>query len=115
MKGTSVARKSLLGWVIFGSNAEDLTPQIQQVSLIHLSQSVDVTEFWTTEAMGVSIRPCTCEDVKVSAQEREELKIIEGSCQLQGNKWMMKYPWKRSPLDLPDNYSQVWKKLGSTE
>ena len=115
VKGTLVARKSPLGWVIFGSNAEDLTPQIKQVSLIRLSQSVDMTEFWTTETMGVSIRPCTCEDVKLSAQEREELKIIEGSCQLQGNKWTMKYPWKRSPLDLPDNYGQVRKKLESTE
>lgn len=27
----------------------------------------------------------------------------------------MKYPWRRSPLDLPDNYRQVWKELESTE
>ena len=52
-----------------------------------------------------------CEDVKLSAQEREELKIIEGSYQLHGNKWTMKYPWKRSPLDLPDNYGQIRKRL----
>ena len=111
VKGMLVARKSPLGWVIFGSNAEDLTLQIKQVSLIRLSQSVDMTEFWMTEALGVSIRPCMGEDAKLSAQEREELKIIEGSCQLQGNRWMMKYPWKRSPFDLPDNYAQVRRKL----
>ena len=40
---------------------------------------------------------------------------MEGSCQLQGNKWTMNYPWKRSPLDLPVNYGQVWKKLESME
>ena len=27
----------------------------------------------------------------------------------------MKYPWKRDPANLPDNYSQVLKKLESTE
>ena len=27
----------------------------------------------------------------------------------------MKYPWKRDPAELPDNYSQVLKKLESTE
>ena len=43
VKRTLVARMSLLGWVIFGSNAEDLMQQIKQVSLIHLSQSVDMT------------------------------------------------------------------------
>ena len=75
MKGTLVVRKSPLGWVIFGSNVEDVMLQIKQVSLIHLSQSVEKMEFSTTEAMGVSIRPCTYEDAKLSAQEREELKI----------------------------------------
>ena len=59
--------------------------------------------------------PCTCGGVKLSAQEREELKLIEESCQLEGNKWIMKYPWKRCPSILPNNYFQVWKKLESLE
>ena len=46
--------------------------------------------------MGVSVSPCTCEASKMSAQEREELKLIEESCELQGNKWMMKYRGKRT-------------------
>ena len=115
VKGTLVARKSPLGWVIFGSNAEDLMSQIKQVSIVRLAQPVDMTDFWKTEWMGVSIAPCTCEGAKLSAQEREELKLIEESCQLQRNKWIMKYPWKRSPSILPNNYVQVWKKLESLE
>ena len=40
VKGTVVARKSPLGWVIFGSNAEDLMPQIKQVSIVRLAQQL---------------------------------------------------------------------------
>ena len=110
-----VARRSPLGWVIFGSNAEDVMPEIKQVSLVSLVPPVDLTDFWRTESMGVSVSPCTCEASKLSAQEREELKIIEESAKLQGNKWTMKYPWKRDPSSLPNNYPQVRKKLETIE
>ena len=89
--------------------------QIKQVSIVRLVQPVDMTDVWKTESMGVSIAPCTCEGAKLSAQEREELKLIEESCQLQENKWIMKNPWKRSPSILPNNYVQVRKKLESLE
>ena len=115
VKGTLVARKSPFGWVIFGSNTEDLMPQIKQVSIVRRAQPVDMTDLWKTESMGVSVVPCTCGGAKLSAQEREELKLIEESCQLQGNKWIMKYPWKRCPSILPNNYVQVRKKLESLE
>ena len=67
VKGSLVARKSPIGWVIFGSNVEDLTPEIKQVSLVHLAAPVDLTDFWRTESMGVSVSPCTCEAAKLSA------------------------------------------------
>ena len=51
----------------------------------------------------------------MSTEECAELKLIEDSCELQENKWIMKYPWKRDPSCLPDNYVQVLKKLESTE
>jgi len=88
VKGSLVARKSPIGWVIFGSNAEDLTPEIKQVSLVRLAAPVDLTDFWRTESIGVSVSTCTCEAVELSAQEREVLKRIDESCQLQGNKLM---------------------------
>ena len=98
---------------MFCSNAEDSMLQIKQVSIVCLAQPVDMTDF--LESMGVSTAPCTCEGAKLSAQEIEELKLIEESCELQGNKWIMKYPWKRSPFILPNNYVQVRKKLESLE
>ena len=110
-----VARRSPLGWVVFGCNSEDVLPNVKQVLHVRLATPIDLTEFWKTEAMGVSVSPCTCEAAKMSKEERDELKLIEDSCQLQGNRWLMKYPWRRNPACLPDNYAQVIKKLESTE
>ena len=110
-----VARRSPLGWVIFGSNSDGAQPETKQVLHVRLAEPVDLTEFWKTESMGVSVSPCTCKATKISLQERAEMKMIEESCQLQGDKWIMQYPWKRDPSCLPNNYVQVLKKLESTE
>lgn len=115
VKDGLVARKSPLGWVIFGSNSDDALPEAKQVLHVRLAEPIDLTDFWKTESMGVSVSPCTCEAAKMSTEERAELKLIEDSCELQENKWIMKYPWKRDPSCLPDNYVQVLKKLESTE
>ena len=115
VKDGLVNRKSPLGRVIFGSNSHDALPEAKHVLHVRLAEPVDLTEFWKTESMGVSVSPCTCEAAKMSLEERAELRLIEDSCELQGNKWIIKYPWKRDPSCLPDNYDQVLKKLESTE
>ena len=75
----------------------------------------DLSDFWTTEAMGVAVTPCLCAADKLSPIEREEAKIIESSCQKVGNQWMVSYPWKTDPALLPDNKSQATKMLEATE
>lgn len=110
-----VARRSPLGWVIFGSSAEDVMPEIKQVSLVSLVPPVDSTDFWKTESMGVSVSRCTCEASRLPAQERDEMKIIEESAKLQGNKCIMKYTWKKDRSSLPDIYPKVRKKLETME
>lgn len=110
-----MARKSPLGWVIFGSNSDDALPEAKQVLHVRLAKPIDLTDFWKTKSMGVSVSPCTCEAARMSTEERTELKLIEDSCELQENKWIMKYPWKRDPSCLLDNYVQVLKKLETTE
>ena len=87
-----VARRSPLGWVVFGSNSDDALPEAKQVLQVRLAEPVDITEFWETEAMGVSVSPCTCEAARMSSEERAELKLIEDSCELKGSKWIIKYP-----------------------
>ena len=111
-----VARKSPLGWVIFGSSTAQLIDNVATTVLhVRFQEPVDLSDFWMTESMGVTVKPCTCEADKLSQSEREEKQAIEESAQRVGNQWMIPYPWKRDPKDLPDNKSQAMKRLESTE
>ena len=111
-----VARKSPLGWVIFGSSTAQLIDIVTTTVLhVRFQESVDLSDFWMTKSMGVTVKPCTCEADKLSQSEREEKQAIEESAQRVGNQWMIPYPWKRDPKDLPDNKSQATKRLESTE
>ena len=112
--GNLVARNSPFGWVVFGATPKNLK-QVNQVFQINSSTPIDMTEFWTTESMGVSVQTCSCERDNLSPTEAREAKIISESCQKIGNQWLVPYPWKRTPTTLPDNKSQAEKKLESTE
>ena len=74
-----------------------------------------MTDFWTIETMGVAAKPCECEADKLSPIERKELKIIEESCPKIGHQWLIPYPWKRNPKELPNNKAQAKKKLEANE
>ena len=65
--------------------------------------------------MEVTVKPCTCDADKLSQSEREEKRVIEASAQKVGNQWMIPYPWKEDPRDLPDNNGQPGRRLESTE
>ncbi|XP_068762300.1 uncharacterized protein [Montipora capricornis] len=89
---------------------------MKQVLHVRLATPTYITDFWKTEAMGVSLTSCTCKAGKMSKEEKAELKLIEESCKLQGKGWLMKYhPWKKDPACLPNNYTQVLKKQESNE
>ena len=88
---------------------------MKQVLHVRLATPTCITDFWKTEAMGVSVPSCTCKAGKMSKEEKAELKLIEESCKLQGKGWLMKYPWKKDPACLPNKYTQVLKKLESNE
>ena len=94
-----------------------VTDALKQVSLVSLALPVDLTDFWKTESMGVSVSTCTCEASKLSAQKREAMNIIEESAKLQSNKWIMKYPCKRDPpvcRRTIHKYTKNWKQSNVT-
>ena len=112
--GHLVTRNSPLGWVVLGA----MSGRIQQASsvlLVSYSSPVDLCNFWTTEAMGVAVKPCICSADKLTQLEREETRIIQSSCKKMGNQWVIAYPWKADPKLLPNNRSQAIKKLEATE
>ncbi|XP_068690776.1 uncharacterized protein [Montipora foliosa] len=75
--GHLVARKSPLGWVVFGGTSQD-PPEASRTLHVKYTSSVDLTDFWTTEAMGVAITPCLCPANKLSQIEREESGWFSG-------------------------------------
>ena len=112
--GNLVARHSPLGWLVFGATQRN-PAAVNKVLCVGVSAPVEMTEFWSTESMGVAIQPCLCEAEKLSQVEREEGKLIEESCTKSGNQWVIPYPWKRNPLLLPDNRQQAIQRLEATE
>ena len=97
-----MARHSPLGWLVSGATQNN-PAAVNKVLRVSVSVPVEMTEFWSTESMGVAIQPCLCEAEKLSQVEREEGKMIEESCTKSGNQWVIPYPWKRNPSLLPDN------------
>ena len=90
-----IARKSPLGWVVFGGKAEE-TPVASAILHIKHASPIDLTEFWTTESMGVAVKSCFCDAEKFTHIEREEAKLIEESCIKVEGQWMVTYPWKKT-------------------
>ena len=96
-------------WLI----TEGLNNATTTVLHLRFKETVDLSDFWTTESMEVTVKPCTCDADKLSQSEREEKRVIEASAQKVGNQWMIPYPWKEDPRDLPDNNGQPGRRLES--
>ena len=112
--GNLVARHSPLGWLVFGAT-HSKPAAVNKVLKVGVSTPVEMNEFWSTESMGVEVRPCRCDGEKLRRVEREEAKIIEDSCKKSGNRWIVPYPWKRDPLMLPNNKEQATRRLEAME
>jgi len=100
--GQLVARKTPLGWVVFGGPSGE-TQVNGHVCHARLATPVDVSDFWKTEAVEVEVKPCICEADKLTQAEREEAEIISKSCEKLDKQWMVPYPWRKDPMLLPDN------------
>ena len=110
--GNFVARRSPLGWVVFGTSQQ--SPVTGRVLNVQLASPVDLSDFWSIESMGVQ-NNCDCKPASMSKTEKDEYDIIYKSCEKRGKQWMVPYPWRKDPHLLPDNHIQAEKVLQSTE
>nr|XP_054771128.1 uncharacterized protein LOC129279041 [Lytechinus pictus] len=108
-----IARKSPLGWVVFGGSPD--AEKNGAVFHIKIASPVNLTDFWETEAMGVQYNNCQCEPIDMTKDDRDEYNQIYNSCKKVGDQWSIPYPWKKNPQSLPDNRRQAEKILESTE
>ena len=82
---------------------------------VKISVPVDVIDFWSTESMGLAVKPCNCQTDKLSPIEQRKANFIQDSYQEVENQWLILYPWKSDPSALPDNRSQAERKLEASE
>ena len=98
-KNNLIARRTPVGWIFCGGNGDlSVNHSVMHVSLI---QERDLSDFWSTESMGVNLKqfaPGT--DLK---NESDEISILEGP----GGQWMVSFPWVRDASLLPDNKTQA--------
>ena len=102
-RGHLVARRTLLGWVVFGGKPGQSGAAVMNIQVVR--NPVDMQDFWTTESMGVA-----CPD-----KETDEQRVITEACQKIGKQWLVPYPWQKDPRSLPDNIAVVEKMLCGTE
>ena len=104
-----LARKSPLGWVVFGGKPDQIS-DVTNILHVKYASPIDLTDFWTTETMGVAVKPCVCNADKLTQTEREEAKLIEESCFKVENQWMIPCPWKKDPNLLPESTERRLKR-----
>ncbi|XP_072171963.1 uncharacterized protein [Diadema setosum] len=112
--GRCTARKSPVGWVIFGTTPNDAVHG-HAVPHVKLAGPVDLTEFWTVETEGIQSEACYCKETGMSHQKAVEEQLIRSSARKVGKQWEIAYPWNKDPELLPDNKIQAEKVLHSTE
>lgn len=120
-------RQTPLGPVIFGG--EDCCPNSSPMGMgciglqlnVRVTPPVDLTDFWTTESMGVAPPHCDCpyreEEIlhPMTATEMEENRRIRKSAKKIDNQWLIPIPWSKDPSKLPNNYYQALSKLKGLE
>ena len=105
-----VAVKSPLGWFIQGGRSPSSTPL---VNYVNVSAIGPLEEFIGLETAGLEPKKCKCTSEfldrgAIEAMEQSVTQREDGSYEIQ-------LPWKKSPEELPDNYSFAVKRLNGLE
>ena len=93
-------------------------------SVDHVSIDATIEDFCSIEALGIKSSPacgnCRCGKCPIGShnyllKDERELKQIENGLRLEEGTWIVPYPWKRDPRQLPDNKVMALAVLKSTE
>jgi len=65
LTGQIVGRRIPVGWVVFGGSPGEVQ-ETSHILHVKFEMSVDLTDFWKTETMGVAFKPCVCKAYKLT-------------------------------------------------
>ncbi|XP_041469930.1 uncharacterized protein LOC121419541 [Lytechinus variegatus] len=96
IQGNLMARRSPLGWVIFGSTTEGYP----EGAVLHVTVNspLDLRKSLTTEGMKVCNDPQRCQHSRMIEQEDEEFRVISSSsssCEKMEKQWLDQYPRRK--------------------
>ena len=86
-----IAKKITNGLVVYGVNKRVGT-EVSKGFYVKSALPIGIKDFWTTEAMGIEGKRCSCKAAKMSSMDECEAKIIEDSCRKVGKQWLIPYP-----------------------
>ena len=107
-----MAKKTKLGWYVIGANEEKRSPELCS---IHFVRKIDIEKFYQFEKLGVQAVNCPCPKSALSLDEKRAMELMERSCKLDDNRYVIGLPWKRDKNLLPDNRSLAETRLRSLE
>ena len=107
-----VARKTKLGWYVIGSESGCRTSPVCSISFV---QPVNLEKFYEFETLGVQARDCSCPKSPLSLEDKRAMELLESSCELQGNRYVIGLPWKDDKALLPNNRPLAEARLRSLE
>ena len=107
-----VAKKTKLGWYVMGANEKQRTSELCS---IHFVRKINMEKFYEFETLGVQAVNCSCPKSALSLDDKRAMELMEQSCKLENNRYVIGLPWKRDKSLLPDNRSLAETRLRSLE
>ncbi|CAB4007182.1 Hypothetical predicted protein [Paramuricea clavata] len=107
-----VAKKTKLGWYVIGVNEEKRSPELCSIYFV---RKIDMERFYQFETLGVQAVNYPCPKSALSLDEKRAMELMERSCKLDDNRYVIGLPWNRDKNLLPDNRSLAETRLRSLE
>ena len=107
-----VAKKSKLGWYVIGADDKKRT---SECCSIHFVRKINMEKFYEFETLGVQAVNCSCPKLALSLDDKRAMELMEQSCKLENDRYVIGLPLKKDKSLLPDNRPLAETRLRSLE
>ena len=107
-----LGKRTKLGWFAIGC---DNAKMLASICHVDVAKKIDLSKLYDLETLGVQAPDCSCQKSAMSQDDKKVVELFERSCTKDGDRYVIGLPWKRDPLELPDNFPLAEKRLISLE